>query len=337
MRWLRFFFFSIGAIFVVVLAGIVWVTVQPWVSAIPSAPPVVDAARLEAHVKKLSEDFYPRSFDQAKNLDAAADYIRDEFRAAGGVVSEQQYDVNGRQFRNIIARFGSAGPDGTAPLTVIGAHYDSHGDLSQGTVPRETHTPGADDNASGIAGLIELARMFGKQAPPRSIELVAYTLEEPPNFRSENMGSMRHAKRLAATGRKVDMMIVLEMIGYFSDAPNSQRYPVPGLGLIYPTQGNFISVIGRIDDREITRHVKAKMSGATDLPVWSMNALPIVQGIDFSDHLSYWAHGISAVMVTDTSFYRTPHYHQAGDVATTLDYKRMAKVVQAVGAVMYSP
>jgi Zn-dependent M28 family amino/carboxypeptidase len=334
MKVFRLFVLSAVAIVLLALAGIYWALTQPWVSAVPSTPPAVDAARLEAHVRKLSQDFYPRSYDQPQKLDAAADYVRDQLLATGAIVSEQKYAIDGRTYRNIIARFGSNAVS-APPMMVIGAHYDSHGG-GDVTNP-DSHTPGADDNASGVAGLIELARLLGRQPPPRSVELVAYTLEEPPYFRTENMGSMQHAKMLVTANRKVELMIALEMIGYFSEAPDSQKYPLPGLGLIYPTTGNFIAVIGRLEDASVTRRVKSHMAGATDLPVKSMNALPAIQGIDFSDHLSYWARGFPAVMVTDTSFYRTPHYHQAGDVASTLDYKRMAKVVQEVYAVAVAP
>jgi Zn-dependent M28 family amino/carboxypeptidase len=204
--------------------------------------------------------------------------------------------------------------------------------LPKGHAPH-THTPGADDNASGVAGLIELAHLLGKQPPPRPVELVAYTLEEPPHFRTEHMGSAWHARSLRAAGREVRLMVSLEMIGCFSDAPGSQRFPVPGLDLLYPDRGNFIALVSRISAKGelgATRRAKALMAGATDLAVHSINAPPLLKGIDFSDHLSYWAQGYPALMVTDTAFFRNANYHQAGDTHETLDYARMAKVVQGV-------
>lgn len=128
-------------------------------------------------------------------------------------------------------------------------------------------------------------------------------------------------------------MLSLEMIGYFSEEKDSQKYPLPGMSLFYPSQGNYVAVIGRFNDWSETRKVKAMMSGATDLPVWSMNSLALIPGVDFSDHRSYWAEDFPALMITDTAFYRNPNYHQAGDTHEKLDYQRMAKVVQSVFAV----
>ncbi len=131
-------------------------------------------------------------------------------------------------------------------------------------------------------------------------------------------------------------MLSLEMIGYFSDEKNSQNYPVPGMGLVYPSEGNFIAVIGRLNDWSATRRVKAAMSGATNLPVWSMNSLALIPGVDFSDHRNYWAEDMPALMITDTAFYRNPNYHLGGDTYERLDFPRMAKVVQGVFAVAQS-
>ena len=279
----------------------------------------------------LSESLYPRSFDHPGKLNAAASYVAEEFRKTGARVEEQYFTAEESRYRNIIAHFG---PD-TGPLVIVGAHYDSYGDASEGAkFPRgfdlKTHTPGADDNASGVAALIELARLLNQTPPRSSVELIAFSLEEPPNFASESMGSVWHAKNLRASGRVVSLMICLEMIGYFSDLHGSQGYPFSALELIYPDTGNFIGIIGRIEDWSATRKVKAAMSGATDLPVYSMNGLRMIPGVDFSDHASYWNEGFPALMITDTAFYRNPHYHRGGDTTDTLEFGRMAKVVQGV-------
>ncbi|WP_051293684.1 M28 family peptidase [Pseudoduganella violaceinigra] len=291
---------------------------QPLVTPVPSTPPPVAPARLEAHVKKLSVDLYPRSFDRAGNLKRTAAYIAEQFKEAGALVSFQDVVVDEAHFKNVVARFGPA----SGRLLVIGAHYDSYGG-----------TPGADDNASGIAGVLELAHLLGRSAPARPVELVAYTLEEPPHFRSRHMGSVWHARALKAEGRDVELMLSLEMIGYFSDRPGSQAYPLAPMKLGYPDRGNFIALVGQFGDFGVSRSVKAAMSGASDLPVYSLNAPGAVQGVDFSDHRSYWAQGYPALMVTDTAFMRNPNYHGAGDTFDKLDYKRMAMVVQAVYAV----
>jgi len=312
-------FFAVISVAILMLAVIVS---QPMVAALPSTPPPVDPARLEAHVKKLSVDFYPRSFEHRVNLERTAAYIEGQFKEAGAQVSTQEIAVQGERYKNVIARFG---PE-RGRLLVLGAHYDSHG-----------KTPGADDNASGIAGLLELARLLGQSRPSRPVELVAYTLEEPPHFRTQHMGSVWHARALKAEGREVELMLSLEMIGYFSDRPGSQAYPTALMKLGYPDRGNFIALVGRFGDFGLSRSVKAVMAGASELPVYSLNAPSLVQGVDFSDHRSYWAQGYPALMVTDTAFMRNRNYHGAGDTFDKLDYRRMAMVVQAVYAVAKRP
>jgi Zn-dependent M28 family amino/carboxypeptidase len=300
-----------------------WITVtQPWVLPLVTHPPEVDAERLKAHVRHLSVDLHPRVAGPSGRLEAAADYVAGVLRESGAVVSSQVVGVGEARHRNLVARFGPA--DGS-PL-VIGAHYDAHGDADGDA------TPGADDNASGVAGLLELARLLGREPPPRPVELVAYTLEEPPYFRSAEMGSAVHARALRAAGREPRLMLALEMIGTFSDEPGSQRYPVAGLSTLYGDRGDFIAVVGRLERFALTRQVKAAMAGATRLRVQSINAPTSLEGIDFSDHLSYWALGMPALMVTDTAFLRNRHYHQQGDRWEKLDYRRMAQVVQGVWA-----
>lgn len=338
MKWLRRLSFVLIPIAAAV-AALLFAVVQPGVSPRPSTPPAADAQRLRADVKRLSVDFYPRSYDQPERLDRVAAWLHDEFERAGARVAYQPVIVEGQAYRNVVARFG---PE-AGPLRVIGAHYDSYADTGAGSddergySPR-THTPGADDNASGVAGLLELARMLGRAPPSRPVELVAYTLEEPPHFRSEHMGSAWHARGLRAQGREVEFMLSLEMIGRFSDRPGSQSYPLRGMHRLYSDRGDFVVVVGRMSDFGLSRRVKAAMTGATPLPVHSINAPPLlVQGVDFSDHLSYWREGYPALMIGDTAFLRSPLYHQAGDTYETLDYPRMAQVVQGVYAVATAP
>ncbi len=302
---------------------------QPLVAAVASPAVQVSPARLEAHVKKLSVDLYPRSADQFDKLEQAAQYVMAQLKASGATVTVQEVKVQEATYKNIIARFGPA----QGPLLVIGAHYDSHGDASGEAITLATHTPGADDNASGVAGLIELAHLLGRTPQTRPVELVAYTLEEPPHYRSEHMGSAWHAQSLVAAKREVRLMLSLEMIGYFSDAPDSQQYLIPGMKYLYSDRGDFIALVAKFGRFGDTRKVKALLAGATDLPVHSINAPRALQGVDFSDHRSYWDAGMPAMMVTDTAFMRNPNYHRAGDTYDKLDYKRMAKVVQGVYAV----
>lgn len=308
-----------AAIALIVAAAGLYVT-QPLfdVRRGPVATPSVEPKRLEAHVRMLSETLVPRDHAHPKNLDRVAAYVSSHLSAAGGRVRDQTFDVQSRTYRNVLARFG---PEAGERI-VIGAHYDTAGPL-----------PGADDNASGVAGLIELARLLGGSALQGRVELVAYTLEEPPYYRTRQMGSAMHAEGLRREGARVRAMLSLEMIGYFSDEEGSQRYPVPGLSLFYPARGDFVVVTGHLNAAFITRTIKRAMTKATALPVYSMNAPASLPGaVELSDHLNYWLEGYPAVMISDTAYYRNPHYHLKTDTADRLDYRRMAQVVQGVHA-----
>ncbi|WP_434777400.1 M28 family peptidase [Neisseria sp. Ec49-e6-T10] len=310
----------LSSILLLFFIGACTVLKQPDVQPKVTEAPLVQADSLKKHVYFFSETVYPRSFDSIDHLNLAADYIKNEFVQTGAQVTEQTFEVDGVTYRNIIASFG---PQNAEPI-IVGAHYDSC-----------TDTPGADDNASGVAGLIELAKLLGKNKPKHPIQLIAYTLEEPPYFRTENMGSAVHARSIKVAGQKIKLMISLEMIGYFSDEENSQEYPMGFLGKIYPTTGHFIAIVGRFADIKPIRQSKSLFAGATDLPVYSLNApAALTKGLDFSDHLNYWANGFNAIMVTDTAFFRNKNYHQVTDTVDTLDYQRMAKVVQGVYAII---
>jgi Peptidase family M28/Bacterial PH domain len=309
--------YVLAAAVLLIVALCLYVT-QPLIGGanIPS-PSSVDPTKLETHVRTLSQSFVPRDESHPENLDRCAAYIRQEFERANARASEQPFTVDGKTYRNVIAHFG---PE-TKEMVVVGAHYDTAGPL-----------PGADDNASGVAGLLELARLLGNRQLPIRVELVAYTLEEPPFFRSEQMGSAIHAKALKREGAVVRVMFSLEMIGYFSDARDSQRFPSSVFSLYYPTEGNFISVVGKIGDGMLVRRIKKAMTGATSLPVYSINAHRLIRGVDLSDHSSYWRAGYPAVMITDTAFYRNANYHTLDDTAEKLDYRRMGQTVEGVYA-----
>ena len=276
----------------------------------------IDPARLEAHVRKISEELGPRDFSNLPGLERVSKYILDQLDAAGARNARYQpYKVGATTYNNIVAEVG---PD-TKQRIVVGAHYDSAGPL-----------PGADDNASGVAGVIELARSLVANPPSMKVELVAYCLEEPPYFRTPNMGSAVHARGLKGDDADVKAMFSLEMLGFFSDAPKSQKYPARILELFYPTVGNFITVVSTYGQHGLGGRVKRAMAASTDLPVRSLTATRMLVGIDFSDHQNYWNVGYPALMITDTSFYRNPHYHTDGDTPDTLDYVRMAKSVKGV-------
>jgi Zn-dependent M28 family amino/carboxypeptidase len=230
-------------------------------------------------------------------------------------VSDQPVIFEGHSYRNVIASYGPA----EGERIVVGAHYDAFGSF-----------PGADDNASGVAALLELSRLLGAAAPRTGIDLVAFTLEELPAFGSPGMGSAVHAASLRRAGIGVRLMICLEMLGCFSDRRGSQAFPTPILKLFYPGTGNFIAVVGRIGEGRLTRMLKSAMRRGSALPVRSINGPRFLPGVDLSDHASYWEAGFPAVMITDTAFYRNPRYHTADDTPETLDYARMAEVVRAL-------
>jgi len=279
-------------------------------AAVPSSP-----ERLERHVRMLAEECSPRDAWHPANMERAAAYIARELELSGASVSEQRFRAAGVSFRNVIGAFGPI----TVDRLVVGAHYDA----------AEGHA-GADDNASGVAGLIELARLLRDRPLAYRVELVAFALEEAPFFGTPEMGSFVHDLVLHAAGGRVIAMISLEMIGFFSDRPGSQGFPFAALRAFYPTTGNFIVVAGRLCDARLVRRVKRSMRSGLDLPVYSINAPRSLPGLDLSDHASYWDRGDSAVMVTDSAFYRNSNYHTAADRPDTLDYSRMARVAEAV-------
>lgn len=280
----------------------------------------VDPARLEAHVRFLSGLEPNRSFKNAESLAKAEMYIADRFREIGFEHIElQDVFADGKTYHNVIVRTGD---ERASDLIVVGAHYDAAGE----------NNPGADDNASGVAALLELARLFKTENPALKypVEFVAYTLEEPPFFAGKEMGSVYHADRLKERGQNVVLMLSLETLGYFSNKIFSQGFSIPLLYGFYPWAGNFIGIVGSPADRTIQAEFKAAMSANTHVPTLSITAPAIVPGIDYSDHRSYWAHHWPALMITDTAFLRNDQYHEAGDTPERLDYPKMAEVVRGV-------
>jgi hypothetical protein len=279
----------------------------------------VDKSRLLKDLKFLVNAPVTRYDQHVSRLNECAKYISDEFKKLTDSVEYQKYLVDGKEYKNVICSFGPK--DGER--IIVGAHYDVCEDQ-----------PGADDNASGVAGLLEIARLLKAENPNLKyrIDLVAYTLEEPPNFRTHNMGSAVHAKMLYDNHIKIKAMICLEMIGFFSDKPHSQEYPLGIMKLFYPTKANYIAVIGKIGQGKTTRAIKGDMNKNSNVRTISLNAPASVPGIDFSDHLNYWKYGFVAVMITDTSFYRNANYHERSDTLDTLNIDKMAEVIKGVFA-----
>jgi hypothetical protein len=272
--------------------------------------------RLEKDVRTLVS-IGPRNTYRPDLLARSIEHIHHKLQGLTSRIADQEFQVDGQTYKNVIASFGS--PDGER--LIVGAHYDVCGD-----------TPGADDNASGVAGLLELARLLSAMnlKGHSRIDLVFFANEEPPHFGKPTMGSAAHALSLKKENVKVRGMICLEMIGYFTDKPNSQEYPLPIMKIAYPKRGNFIAVAGVTGQGGFTRSVKRAMKEASSLPVECLTAPRWLPGIDFSDHRNYWAEGYKAVMITDSSFYRNRNYHKNSDLPETLDYQRMSLVVKGV-------
>jgi hypothetical protein len=313
------------ATFVCAIAGflILWALVrQPAVRGLPFPGKARANPRLlREHVRFLTTEVRPRSADHPENLDRTADFIAAQFRRSGARVTEQPFDAREKHFRNVLAYFGPE--SSTLPVMVVGAHYDAFSDTGS--------LPGADDNASGTAGLLELARLLGIHPPQQPVLLVAYSTEEPPFFGSESMGSAVHADALKAGGRAVAGMICLEMIGTFS---GKQTWPNALFAALYPNHSRFIAVAGGWDDRHLARKVKRGIMGAGGVEAVSYSVARMTA--DASDQRNYWAHGWNAVVVTDTAYFRNPHYHTVHDTEEKLDYVRMASVVDGVfNAVMH--
>ena len=302
-----------------VFAVMFWLLRNPLFASPDQLSPVsVSAEELRADVEYLAGLTPNRSVANLATLNHAADYIRKELEKTGCSVCEQRFGLRDVTLRNVSC---FTGPE-DAPRLITGAHYDVY----------SSRNPGADDNASGVAGLLALARLIGRETPAlkHQIEFVAYAHEERSNIGPSLTGSANHANRIKRQGVDLKLMISIEMIGYFKDAPGSQRVPLAILEPFYPDVANFIGVVGELFDRSNVRRVKSLMQSAGDLPVYSLNAPAFIPEAGFSDHRSYWEQGLPAVMVTDTAFLRNPNYHKHTDTPDTLDYERMAKVVQGL-------
>lgn len=282
-----------------------------------AASPPADTVRLRRHLQFLVGTPQPRNYQHPAVLDSVAAYIRRRLWEAGAhSVGMQPYAVRGQTYRNVLGSFGPM--DG--PRLIIGAHYDVCGDQ-----------PGADDNGTGVAALLELARLLGQQATlPYRIDLVAYTLEEPPFFRTPNMGSYVHAASIKAAGVPVRGMVALEMLGYFDDRRGAQRYPIWPLKFIYGSRGNYVTVAQKFGNGHFGRQFARRYRGVAALPVKRFKAPAWLPGIDFSDHLNYWKFGFPAVLLTDTAFYRNHSYHEASDTLARLDMRRLGLAVEAL-------
>jgi len=276
----------------------------------------IDPKQLEKKLQRIVSERSP--FSSPRHLAQVENYIEKEFISYGLSVESDNFSYRGKSYRNIIGRTGSPP---RSPLIIVGAHYDS-----------VEGTPGADDNASGVAVMLEAARTLAQARLRTPVLFCAFNLEE-----LNMIGSTHFAKRLKAAGAKVDAMISLEMVGYIDNRPGSQKYPV-GLSWFYPEQGNFIAVVGNWDSNSLLKKFSRLLRQVRGLPVETL-AVPgngsLIPAVRLSDHSPFWDLDYPALMVTDTSFFRNPHYHGRSDTIETLDLEFMAKVCQGVVGAVY--
>ena len=276
--------------------------------------------RLRAHVGRLAGLLGPRHLGRPSALDAAAAYIEREFGLMGDIAVREPYLVDGSEVANIVVERPGGAP--TAPTVILGAHYD--------TVPG---TPGADDNASAVAVLIEAARLLRDRRAARTIRFVAFACEEPPHFYTDSMGSQVHARACRKRNETIAAMVCLEMVGYYTDAPQSQQVPdeIPRwLRRAFPSRGNFLASVGNLRSARIAWTFDRGFRRSSPLRLYSIALPERVHAIRLSDNGSFWDQGFPALMVTDTSFLRNPNYHLASDTPETLDYRRMTQAAVGV-------
>ncbi len=274
------------------------------------------AKRFEAHVIELCRNPAGRNFIEKKGLDAARKYIAGQFESSGYQVKFHEYQLNGDAVANIeVELTGTSRPK---EIIIVGAHYDA--------VPG---APGANDNGSGVAAILELADRFKDKSFQHTVRFLAFVNEEPPNAMTGNMGSYVYAKKVAKDKENIIAMFSLETIGYFSDEIGSQNYP-PFFNLFYPRKGNFIAFVSNLSSRGlVSKSIRSFRMHAT-FPSEGIAAPSFIPGISWSDHWSFWKHGYPAIMITDTAPYRYPAYHTSEDTPDKVDYEKMVYVVKGI-------
>lgn len=281
-----------------------------------NASPSTFIDRLRNHIFHLAQKIGQRNIFHPHALNDAAAYIRNQWTAQGYEVETQYYQVKGVTCKNLeVSQIGKTKPQ---EIILIGAHYDT-----------VEGSPGANDNASGIAALLEISRLFASIEMERTLRFVAFTNEEPPFFSRDQMGSTVYAKRSKVRNENIRLMISLEMLGSYSDKPGSQSYP-PFFKYFYPDRANFIAMVANRASRKELHQLVTSFQAHSDFPVESLATFELIPGVAWSDHLSFWREGYPAVMVTDTAFYRYDAYHTAKDTPEKLNYPAMAQVVKGL-------
>jgi hypothetical protein len=325
----RWFLVTIAAASV----GVLLITAAAWYSlALPGQshegpqPPVTDeerdlALRLRRHVEVIAHE--PHNLDQPGALARVADYIVQVLSQYGHRPERQIFEVQGQSVENIAVTVNASGPRPAERTIVVGAHYDSFG-----------QSPGANDNGSGTAAVIELVRLLSDLTTLRTrLILVLFVNEEPPYFQTLDMGSVRFAKLLAARGEPVAAMLSLETIGFYSDRPRSQRYPKP-LNLLFPSTASFIAFVAMPGSRGLLHSVVRAFRETTPFPSIGGVGPSLIPGIGWSDHWAFAEVGFPAVMVTDTALFRYPHYHLPTDTPDKIEYEKLARITKGLERVI---
>ncbi len=268
-------------------------------------------AELRRDVERLARE---RNVFEPRGLEAAAQWIEAELRAAGYAPARQTYEASRTPCSNIEAEI-----PGGSEIVIVGAHYDS-----------VAGCPGANDNASGVAATLALARRFAGRAPRRTLRFLFFVNEEPPWFQTEGMGSLRYARRCRERNEAIVAMLSLETLACFTDAPGSQRYPIRGLDLVYGDRGNFTGFVGDVASRDLVREAVGVFREHARIPSEGIALWDGVPGVGWSDHWAFWQCGYRAIMVTDTAPFRYPHYHKRTDTPDRLDYDGFARVVEGL-------
>jgi Zn-dependent M28 family amino/carboxypeptidase len=276
--------------------------------------------RLTQHVHVLAEEIGERNVFNPRALRRAEEFIASAWRAQGYEVTRHEYELHRERWANVeVTRRGARRPE---QMVLVGAHYDS-----------VIGSPGANDNATGVAAMLEISRRMASAHPERTVRFVAFVNEEPPFFKTPQMGSRVYARQARERGDDFRAMLSLETIGYYSEAKGSQQYP-PLFGFFYPDRGNFIAFVGNFSSRALVHRAERAFRSHSDFPIESVTTFGAVPGVDWSDHGSFWKHDYQALMVTDTALYRYPYYHTAADTPDKVNYDALARVTDGLGAVI---
>lgn len=322
LKRLTILFLIIASLLIFGWSLMVWMPGNSYRQALPplSVAEIELKDRLKNDVETLAVKIGRRNFDSYQNLVAAKDFLNTELEQAGYTVREQKYTIDGKTFSNLEVEI--PGSSRAEEILVIGGHYDS-----------AFNSPGANDNATGAAAVLALAREFVGTKPMRTLRFVEFTNEEPPYFWTKNMGSLVYAQNAKQRGDKIVGMFSLETLGYFTDKANTQKYPPP-LSFLYPSQGDFIGFISDIDSRELLRNTIRSFRAQAKFPSEGAALPSSIQGVGWSDQWSFWQQGYQALMITDTAPFRYPHYHTAEDTLDKIDFEKLSRVTYGISKVI---